>query len=103
MNVRTKDRTSSNKESNATSRLEVRIPPDFHETLKRVAQMQGRTMSDFVIAAAIEAVNKAITEEKVMRYSMEAQEDFVNAFLNPPEPNEALKRSFARHKKLIGT
>ncbi len=41
--------------SSSTARLEARISPDLHAMLKRVAELQGRTMTDFVVAALQEA------------------------------------------------
>ena len=32
--------------SSSTARLEARISPDLHAMLKRVAELQGRTMTD---------------------------------------------------------
>lgn len=43
-----------------TARLEARISFELHATLKRAAELQGRTMTDFVIAAIQEAAQKAI-------------------------------------------
>lgn len=43
-----------------TARLEARISFELHATLKRTAELQGRTMTDFVIAAVQEAAQKAI-------------------------------------------
>ena len=35
----------------STARLEARISTDLHSMLKRAAELQGRTMTDFVVAA----------------------------------------------------
>jgi uncharacterized protein (DUF1778 family) len=34
-----------------TARLEARISTELHAMLKRAAQIQGRTVTDFVVAA----------------------------------------------------
>jgi uncharacterized protein (DUF1778 family) len=38
-----------------TARLEARLPIDVMARLKRAAEIQGRTLTDFVVAAADEA------------------------------------------------
>lgn len=38
-----------------TARLEARITPEVHALLKRAAELQGRTLTDFVVSAAQEA------------------------------------------------
>jgi uncharacterized protein (DUF1778 family) len=35
----------------STARLEARISTDLHTMLKRAAELQGRTMTDFMVAA----------------------------------------------------
>jgi uncharacterized protein (DUF1778 family) len=84
-----------------TARLEARIPTDLHALLKRAAELQGRTMTDFVIAAVQEAAQRAIEESDVIRLSLADQECFAQALLSPPAPAPALKRAFARRKKLL--
>ncbi|NJD07068.1 MAG: DUF1778 domain-containing protein [Methylococcaceae bacterium] len=84
-----------------TARLEARIPTDLHALLKRAAELQGRTMTDFVIAAVQEAAQRAVEESDVIRLSLADQECFAQALLAPPAPAPALKRAFARRKKLL--
>jgi uncharacterized protein (DUF1778 family) len=70
--------------------------------VRRAAEIQGRSVSDFVVAAAQEVAQKAVTEIEVIRLSREAQEKFVELLLNPPEPAPALKRAFERHRAMFG-
>lgn len=86
-----------------TARLEARIPTDLHALLKRAAELQGRTMTDFVIAAVQEAAQRAVEESDVIRLSLTDQECFAQALIAPPAPAPALKRAFARRKKLLRT
>ena len=84
-----------------TARLEARISSELHVMLKRAAEIQGRTMTDFVVSAVQEAAQQAIQESGVLRLSLADQENFAQALLSPPKPNAAMKRAFARRKKLI--
>ncbi|MCE5180649.1 MAG: DUF1778 domain-containing protein [Betaproteobacteria bacterium] len=85
----------------ATARLEARISAELHATLKRAAEIQGRTVTDFVIAAVQDAAQRAIEQSGVLRLSLSDQECFASALLSPPKPTAALKRAFARRKKLL--
>ncbi len=85
----------------ATSRLEARITTDLHALLKRAAELQGRTMTDFVISAVQEAAQRAIEQSEVMRLSMADQMCFAEALLSPPKASPALERAFARRQKLV--
>ena len=85
----------------ATARLEARISTDLHAMLKRAAEIQGRTMTDFVVSAVQLAAQEAIETAEVIRLSLADQECFAQALLAPPRPAPALKRAFSRRRKLI--
>ena len=87
--------------SSSTARLEARINPDLHAMLKRVAELQGRTMTDFVVAAVQEAAQRALDQSEVIRLSLADQECFAQALMSPPQPSQSLKRAFARRSKLL--
>lgn len=84
-----------------TARIEARIAPDLLDTVKRAAEMQGRSVSDFVVTATVEAANKAIAETSIVRLSREASEELARLLINPPAPNKALKAAFAARRRLI--
>ncbi len=88
--------------ASTTARLEARISTDLHAMLKHASELQGRTMTDFVVSAVQDAAQRAIEQAEVIRLSMADQECFAQALLSPPEPTPALKRAFARHRKLVG-
>jgi uncharacterized protein (DUF1778 family) len=88
--------------TNRTARLEARIAPEALAIVRRAAEIQGRSVSDFVVAAAQEAAQKTVSEVEVIRLSREAQEQFVKLLTRPAKPKPALKKAFARHRKLIG-
>lgn len=86
----------------ATARLEARISSDLHAMLKRAAEIQGRTMTDFVVSAVQTAAQSAIEQAEVIRLSLADQECFAQALLAPTAPNPALERAFDRRRKLLG-
>lgn len=88
-------------ESPRTARIEARIAPDALAVVKRAAELQGRSVSDFVVAAAQDAAHRAIEETQVIRLSIEDQRRFVDLLLNPPPLNEAAKRAQEAHTRLI--
>jgi uncharacterized protein (DUF1778 family) len=84
------------------ARLETRLPADVLARLKRAAELQGRTLTDFVVAAADEAACRAIEQIEIIRLSAEDQRRIADAILNPPKPAPAMKRAARRHRKLFG-
>ena len=88
--------------SNSTARLEARISPELHSMLKRAAELQGRTMTYFVIATVQEAAQRAIENAEVIRLSLADQQCFAEALLSPAQPpTSALERAFVRRSKLL--
>jgi uncharacterized protein (DUF1778 family) len=85
------------------SRLEARLPADVHALLKRAAEIQGRSLTDFVVTAARDAACRAIEETEILRLSVEDQRQIAKALLNPPHPSPALRRAFKRRKQLFGS
>ncbi len=88
-------------ERNRTARIEARIAPDALAVVKRAAEIQGRSVSDFVVAAAQEAANRTIEETQIIRLSVEDQRAFAEAILDPPAPGSALIRAAEAYRELV--
>jgi uncharacterized protein (DUF1778 family) len=89
-------------DTQSTARLEARLPFEVHALLKRAAEIEGRTLTDFVVTAAREAACRTIEQAEILRLSAEDQRQIAEAILNPPEPSRALKKAFQRRRKLLG-
>ncbi len=84
-----------------TSRVEARIAPDALAVVRRAAEIQGRSVSDFLVAAALKDAHKTIEEAQIIRLSVQDQQRFAEALLNPPPLAPAMKRALAAHQRLI--
>ena len=89
------------REQSRSARIEARIAPDALAVVKHAAEIQGRSVSDFVVAAAQEAAYRAIEEAHLIRLSVDDQRRFAAALLNPPEVSPALLRAKEAHARLI--
>lgn len=87
----------------ASARLEARVSPDIHALLKRAAELEGRSLSDFVITAAKQAAQKTLEEHEIIKLSLNDQIRFAQALLEPPADNPALQQAFARHRQMLET
>ena len=85
-----------------TARLEARLPASVHALLKRAAELQGRSLTDFVVSAAHDAAVRTIEEAEIIRLSAEDQRLIAKSIFNPPEPTAALHRAFQRRNELLG-
>ena len=90
-------------QANRAARIEARIAPDALRIVRRAAELQGRSISDFVVAAAQEVAHRTIDEAQVIHLSVEDQVRFVELLLNPPALAPALKRAKKAHGRLIAS
>jgi uncharacterized protein (DUF1778 family) len=86
-----------------TDRIEARIHPDTLTLVKRAAEIQGRSVSDFVVAAAEQAAHRAIEDSQILRLSVADQIRFTEMLLDPPQMTPELERARAAHEKLIAS
>jgi uncharacterized protein (DUF1778 family) len=84
-----------------TARLEARITPEMLTVVKRAAEIQGRSVSDFVVAAAQDAALRTIEDTSIVRVSVEDQRRIMDALLEPPKPNEALRKAAEAYGELV--
>lgn len=83
------------------SRFEARLSPRQRELFERAAAMQGRTLSEFVVSAAIEKAEEVIQTHEVIRLTENDYAQVVELLRDPPEPNEELKRGMQRWRELV--
>jgi uncharacterized protein (DUF1778 family) len=84
------------------ARLEVRVSAAQKSLLQHAAALSGRTLSEFVVTNAEDAARQVIAEHGSIRLSREEQLAFVQALLQPPEPNARLKRAAKAHLRRGG-
>jgi uncharacterized protein (DUF1778 family) len=77
------------------------MPKRVHEMMKRAAELQGRSVTDFVVTAVETEARRVLEDESILRVSLEDQRRVAKALLHPPKPNAALRRAAARHREMI--
>lgn len=84
-----------------TVSLKITMTTELHSILKRAAELQGCTMSEFVVAAIQDATQRTVVQAETINLSVADQECFARALLSPPPPSAALKRAISRRIKLL--
>ncbi len=92
-------RTTQARRTTRIARLEARITREALAVVRRAAQIQGRSVSDFVVAAAQQAAQKIVAEVEVMRLSREAQEQFVKLLLSPSQADAGIEPLSGDHDR----
>lgn len=83
-------------------RLQVRLDAVSKNVLQRAANYRRKTVSQFVLATALEEAEKVIRENEVVNLSGADWTIFFDALTNPPPPNAALREAFAKYQKATG-
>jgi len=65
--------------------------------VKHAAELEGRSVSDFVAAAAEEMARRTIEEAHVIRLSVDDQRRFAELLPDPPALPPAMKRAREAH------
>ena len=75
------------------SRMDLRIPQEVREIIDHAASMEGRTRTDFVIAAALERAEQVIERRKLIRLAIQDQELLVASLLEErvEDPSQYIK------------
>ncbi len=84
-----------------SARLEARVAPDVRQMIVAAAALEGRTVSEFLVASAKERAEAALQRQTIIELSAEDQERFVNALISPQPLNAAMKRAVDRRAKLF--
>jgi uncharacterized protein (DUF1778 family) len=87
--------------SKSMARLEARISPETKALLQKAADLQGRTLTDFVITSVQAEACRVIAQYQTLQLSLEDSKALVDALLDPLPPNDALKAAALRHQQLI--
>ncbi len=83
-------------------RIETRLPADAKRQIEHAAELQGRSVSDFVVAAALEEATKVIEQQKIIKLSIEDSIVLAEAILSPPKPNAKAIAAARRYKMKMG-
>jgi uncharacterized protein (DUF1778 family) len=82
-------------------RFDARLDEDQKTLIQRAADLEGRTMTDFVLQSAKVAAERTIHERAMMILSARDTEAFVNAILNPPGPGPVLRAAARAYKTSV--
>jgi uncharacterized protein (DUF1778 family) len=87
-----------------SERLEARLSREQKELLQWAADLEGRSLTDFVVSHAQTAAVKTISERNVIKLSRADSIAFVESLQSPPELGEdaPLARAISRYKQSQG-
>ena len=87
--------------STKSERLESRCTKHQKDLITQAAALSGESVTDFTMHILMDAANKIIQENQVIRLCVEDQRAYINGILNPPEPSERLIAAKKRYDDMV--
>lgn len=85
-----------------SDRIDVRISKEQKDLVKYACDLSGfKSLSEFVVHCISKEANQIILENKEVLKTLEDKQLFVDALLNPPAPNAALKKAQQQYQSFL--
>jgi len=88
---------------NKRERLELRLPKRTKLLLKQAADIQGRSLSDFLATTAEKAAHEVIRDNQILQLSLQDSLSFAKTILQTSKPNSKLKSAYARYTRDVAS
>ena len=89
-------------EKEKLERLEARLPKHVKNQIEHAAALEGRSLTDFVVQAALSAAQESIQRHEVITLRGEQAVAFVEAILNPGPPSKTMIDAVERYRTFLG-
>lgn len=76
-----------------TYRFDARLNEEQKLVLQKAADLEGRTLTDFVLQSAQAAAERSIERRAMLVLTASESEAFAKAILDPPAPGLVLRRA----------
>ena len=83
------------------ARLGFRVDEPTKALIERAAELERRKLTDFCMTALTEAARRTIAEHETIMLSERDRAVFFDTLVNPPAPNERLRRAFVDHRRRV--
>lgn len=81
-------------------RIDVRISKEQKELIKYASQLSGfKSLSEFIVFHVQAQASKIIKDSNTILHTIEDKKIFLEVLLNPPAPNDALKKAHLNYLK----
>lgn len=74
-------------------RFDARVDAGQKQLLQRAADLEGRTLTDFVLQSAQAAAERTIERRSMLLLTARESEVFVDAILRPAKPGPVLRKA----------
>jgi uncharacterized protein (DUF1778 family) len=75
-----------------TDRIDLRVSPEDKKALQAVAELQGTTVSTFILSSALKAANEELADRRLFNLTAAKWINFQEALDAPISPKPRLKK-----------
>jgi len=83
------------------NRIPTRMPRAVYEKITEAAALQGATLNQFLVSAALDRANAILEQERVISLNFDSAKVVLDLISNPPAPNDALKNAMRLRRELF--
>lgn len=83
---------------NGSERLEARVSPKLKRLFQRAADLQGVTLSDFLISSARQTALQTVQEREIIHLSERDSRFVAEMLIHPPAPSARLRAAMRRYR-----
>jgi uncharacterized protein (DUF1778 family) len=85
-----------------SERLEARLTSEEKRLIETAATLRGMSVTDWLRTSVRDAATRIIREHESLTLAEKSRRVFVDALLNPPEPNEKAVAAAKRFRREVG-
>ena len=84
-----------------TERINLRLSGSAKQRIERAASVEGKTVSAFIVACALEHAERTIDRHDTLVLTSEDAMRFFHALDNPPAPSDRLQAALDEHERRV--
>jgi len=84
-------------------RFDARLNGEQKLLIQRAADLEGRSMTDFVLHSAEAAAERTIAKRAILVLTARESQAFADAILNPPNPGPVLRKAFREYRRRVSS
>lgn len=84
-------------------RFDARLNENQRRLIQRAADLEGKTLTDFVLRSAETAAERTIQERELLVLTARESQFMVDLLLNPPPPGKVLRAAARRYRSMPKT
>jgi uncharacterized protein (DUF1778 family) len=84
-------------------RIELRLPAEARQQIEQAAALQGRTVPDFVLAAALQQAARVMEQQRLIHLTGDESASLADLMTAESQPNEKAIAAIQHYRETMGS